>query len=168
MNAPMLALEPKSSFRFPRRVWWGLERGPGLFLAGILLYSAFMHLGNPYYFLSSIYTYQTVGITAGIVLALVLPHLQMAIGICLLARWWLLPIYSVSGCLFLLFIGAQLLALRRGLEISCGCFGAVGSDLVGGRSLLLAGSGLIASLFGLGFTFILQHRRESSNRGPSA
>jgi hypothetical protein len=65
-----------------------IERLLALGLALLLLRSAFAHLGNPYYFLSSVYSYELTGIATGLWIALILPFQQMVAAVCLLANWW--------------------------------------------------------------------------------
>jgi len=125
-----------------------LERTVALGLAYVLLRSAFAHLGNPYYFLSTLYSYELTGAEAGLGVALVAPFLQMVLAACLLTRWWLREAYLLALLLFVLFVSAQASTLTRGLSISCGCFGAAEGLAVGPRTLVVAGGAALASLFG--------------------
>jgi hypothetical protein len=114
----------------------------------MLLRSAFAHLGNPYYFLSTVYSYQLTSIEVGKWTALVVPYLQLVVGFCLLTGWWLREAYLLALGLFSLFLGAQGWALRQGLEISCGCLGASESLRVGWLTLAIAGTAASACLLG--------------------
>ncbi len=125
------------------------ERLIALAVAALLLRSAFAHSGNAYYFLSTVYSYQVVGIEVGKYAAAIVPFLQITIAVCLLIRWWVGPAYLLSFATFSVFVAVQVIALRRGLEISCGCFGASESLLVGWVTLTVAGSSAAASLLGL-------------------
>lgn len=122
------------------RVLCCVERIVALGLALILLRSAFAHLGNPYYFLSTVYSYQQTGIELGKGVAAILPFLQMTVAVCLLLRWWLGPAYLMAALMFTIFFGAQVLALRKGLDLSCGCFGAADSLHVGAKTLASTGA----------------------------
>jgi hypothetical protein len=125
-----------------------VERGLAVALALVMFRSAFAHLGNPYYFLSSIYGYQLVGMRAGQALAMFLPFLQVALGVCLLVRWWAGSAYFLGAVLFVVFVAAQAITLRRGLDVTCGCLGASDSLYVGWRTLMMGGLCLSACLLG--------------------
>ncbi len=130
------------------------ERLLALALALLLLRSAFAHLGNPYYFLSTVYSYQVTSIGVGKWFALVLPYLQLLMAICLLARWWVPAAYLIITGMFLAFLVAQLLVLHKGLEISCGCFGASNSLRIGPATLTVAALAVCCALSGLGLHVI--------------
>lgn len=125
-----------------------LERILALCLIVLMLRSAFSHLANPYYFLSSIHAYQLVSKTLAEYLAMFLPFLQITLALFLIIRWSPGVLYLVTASLFLGFIFAQVSVLIRGLEISCGCFGAADSVQVGTGTLALAIGGFIACIIG--------------------
>lgn len=125
-----------------------LERITALGVSFLLFKSAIAQLGNPYFFLSSVYAYELVGPDVGVWVAVVLPFLQIVLSSCLLLRFFAREAYLVSGLLFLGLVAAQAAALRAGLTISCGCFGSLGSGEIGAQTLALAGSGAAASLLG--------------------
>jgi hypothetical protein len=89
----------------------------------VWLESAAAHLGNPYYFLSSIYKYEMVGAATGQLIAILLPALQFTIALCLICRVQVGGALLASGALLTLFTVVQTIALARGIEINCGCFG---------------------------------------------
>jgi hypothetical protein len=126
---------------------WG-ERAAAIGLSVVLLRSAFAHIGNPYHFLSSVYSYQVVGYEVGRFGSAVLPFLELALAVCLLSRWWAREAYVVAAVMFVGFVAAQGWTLHRGLDISCGCFGATDSDRVGWRTLILAGSAAVVAVAG--------------------
>jgi hypothetical protein len=135
----------------PSRSWLrigALERVIAIVMALVLLRSAFAHLGNPYYFLSTVYSYELTGIQSGKWIALALPFVQMTVAVCLLARWWVPAAYALGFFLFAMFLGAQLLVMSRGLQIDCGCFGASQALIVGRATIFEAGIFAVVSLFG--------------------
>ena len=127
-----------------------LERLIGIGIALLLLRSSFAHLGNPYYFLSSVYSYQQTGIELGKWIAMVLPFLQITVAISLIAKWWLPSAYILAFAMLMVFLAAQAIALWKGLELSCGCFGAADSLRVGPVTIALAGT--LAVLSAIGWT----------------
>jgi hypothetical protein len=131
---------------------WGwkqsLERLIALGLALLLLRSAFAHLNNPFYFLSTIYSYQLVNVELGKFIASTLPPTQILLAFALLVPAWVRPVYCGNLLLFLGFGMAQALALRAGLDISCGCFGADASLPIGAQTLAVAGGAALACIVG--------------------
>lgn len=110
----------------------------------VLLASALLHLANPYEFLGAVYAYRLGPADLGTAAAALLPFAQLTAALQLWlprsrSAGWLL-----ASLLFILYSVAQASALWRGLDISCGCFGAHYSGRVGGASLAL-----VASLAGL-------------------
>ncbi|SRR6056297_126592 len=130
---------PKNRFEhtFMRRVL-------GIICGAILVYSAWMHLNNPYTFLSSIYGYEFPGRVAGVYAAAWLPYLQAVIGLCLLIN--LFPhSAALLGCFLLAcFAVAQSYVLVRGQVVPCGCFGPSNESNVGVATLSLVSVLLIA------------------------
>jgi prepilin-type N-terminal cleavage/methylation domain-containing protein/prepilin-type processing-associated H-X9-DG protein len=149
-SAPPNDVQPLSATR-RHRPWARVvaERTIAFALAAILLHSSLAHLGNPYAFLSAVYGYELASPWAGQVVAMVLPYFQLVVAACLVTRWWLRGAYLAATIMFLGFVGVQLLALRRELEISCGCFGSVSSLQVGRSTLLVAGCANVAAFVGL-------------------
>jgi putative oxidoreductase len=102
----------------------------------VLLRAALAHLGNPYFFLSSIYDYQLLPPRAGEVVAVVLPHIELTVAVCLVLGWWRHAAALVAGFMLFGFSAIQSVAWARGLEISCGCFGPSSTETVGGWAVL--------------------------------
>ncbi|MBY0231851.1 MAG: hypothetical protein K2W96_21425 [Gemmataceae bacterium] len=126
--------------------WWTIERLVALALAFLLLRSAFAHLGNPYAFLSTVYSYNLTGIEGGKWIAATLPALELVLGTALLTGWWKKATHFLAASLFAAFTVAQWLVLRQGLSISCGCFGSTESLVIGPATLSLSGGGTVAAL----------------------
>jgi len=109
-------------------------------LGFVFLRSALAHLANPYFFLSSVYDYQLGGPRMGEAVALVLPHLELVVGVCMIVGLWPRACLSLAAGMFWLFLLIQVIAWMRGLSISCGCFGASGSETIGFRSMAFVGA----------------------------
>ncbi len=93
-------------------------------LAAVFIYSSLVHLQNPYAFLGSIYSYSLTTRWLGVAAAMLFPSLQLTLGLVLLFRRSDWPsAFFLSGILLLLYTIVQVIALWRGLNISCGCFG---------------------------------------------
>jgi hypothetical protein len=140
-----------------RRAARVLERLVALSLGGVLVTSTVGHLGNPYQFLSSVYSYQIVGAQTGRAVAAVLPTIQIAIGLCLALRWWPTGAYLAAIGMFTGFVVVQSIALARGLDISCGCFGADSPVAVGPRTIAVAGGCAVGSVVGFRLSRWMAH-----------
>ena len=109
------------------------------FLIGALLIrSAMFHLENNFAFLSTVYSYQLVGKTAGVLIAAILPPLQLAIGVCLFSNRRRRAALLLASVVFAVFSIVQIVTLARGLNISCGCFGPTDDSPIGWASISLA------------------------------
>ena len=125
-----------------------------LFIAVVLLRSGLSKISNPYSFLASVYGYELLSAKAGQGVVIVLPYLELVLGVCLLAGLSLDGALLLSTVLFAVFTGVQLVAVSRALEIPCGCFGGfmdeqVSYATVARASILLAAS-LSATVWQLG------------------
>jgi putative oxidoreductase len=109
----------------------------------VLIYSASVHLSNPYAFLSNVYSYHVVSERIGVAVGVFLPCLQITVGLALLFYPRLRPSsFAIATLLFLVFAGLQIQANVRGLNISCGCFSNSKDDPISaftiGRVIILA------------------------------
>lgn len=93
-------------------------------LGCLLIYSGLPKIQRPLDFLSDVYGYHLLGPTPGVVLAMTLPWLELAVGICLVGGLFVGGALLVCVGMGLTFIFAISWALYQGLDISCGCFGA--------------------------------------------
>lgn len=117
-------------------------------VSGMLLVSSYSHIFHSYQFLESVLQFQILHGWQAVVVASVLPGLQLALGASLafvppLRRY----AYAICIPMFVIFLGFQISALVRGLEISCGCFGVNGPK-IGWNSISIAALGLLLSIFG--------------------
>ncbi len=114
-------------------------------LGCLFLWSSLPKIRQPYNFLSSVYDYQLVGPKLGMLTAMTLPWLELLVSLCLLGGIF------VSGALLASIVMAGMFtfvlgwALYRGLEISCGCFGA-GMEVISYSVLIRALVILLLSL----------------------
>jgi hypothetical protein len=140
---------PAPTARRRPAAWW-LERAAALPVALLLLRSSFAHLGNPYQFLSIVYSYQLVGMEAGKWVAVLVPFVQLTLAVALLFRWSPREAHLLAILTFATFAAVQASVMQRGLDISCGCFGASESLRVGWRTLgVAAGAALAAGAGGI-------------------
>jgi|GEM_PF-288133 len=95
-----------------------------LVLGCVFISSSLPKLRLPYEFLSNVYNYELVGPKLGMLVAMVLPWLELLLGICLLGGIVLSGALLWSAILGAVFTFAQISALYRDLSITCGCFGS--------------------------------------------
>jgi uncharacterized membrane protein YphA (DoxX/SURF4 family) len=106
-------------------VWF---RDTGLFLAGrlllgaIFIYASLDKIFKPALFAEAVYNYQVLPDNLVNVTALVLPWLELLLGLMLMAGFWLPGAVFLSTLLLLAFSGTLIFNLVRGLNVSCGCF----------------------------------------------
>ena len=98
-----------------------------LTLAGIFIYASLDKIAHPAAFAKDVYNYQILPDALINLTALVLPWLELFLGLCLLAGIWLPgAVLTVNG-LMVVFLAALVFNLARGLDINCGCF-STGSE----------------------------------------
>ena len=117
-------------------------------VALLLLMAARPHLANGYQFLESVLAYRLLPNELAVVVAVIVPSLELTLGVALVFVPRLRRMAcDVSVVLFTLFLIAQSSAYARGLDIGCGCFGDA-EDRIGWRSIATATVGLLLALSG--------------------
>lgn len=96
-----------------------------LLVGGAFILAGALKIGDPYGFQQDILNYRLVGLMPSAAAAFFLPPLEILCGLAVLTGFR--PLYRgallIIGGLMLVFATAYLLALFRGIDISCGCFG---------------------------------------------
>ncbi|HQY88603.1 MAG TPA: MauE/DoxX family redox-associated membrane protein [Tepidisphaeraceae bacterium] len=114
----------------------------------LLLASGVMKLIAPFEFLRAILDYDLFGQLISTALAFIVPWIEIALAICLIAKWHQRTIAICTTILGIAFVALQLSAIARGLDIACGCLPTKDSnfDKIGWRSI---GRAAIVALVGL-------------------
>ncbi len=109
-----------------RALFWALRIGLGV----LFLLTGALKMGDPSAFAVEIHNYQLFPSLAP-VLAATLPMVELVLGAALLAgpRRWLRAGAFATSALLVVFTIAVGLAVARGINISCGCFGAGSSPV---------------------------------------
>lgn len=112
-----------------------------------LWFSGVQHFSNTFYFYGVVLDYNVASPAGAVVVALIVPWLQLVISI-LLVRHGIHSITpSIMGALLSgIFVFAQVWVLTRGAEVDCGCFGVGIRRPVGAISLSIAAAFLLASV----------------------
>jgi uncharacterized membrane protein YphA (DoxX/SURF4 family) len=100
-----------------------------LTLAIIFFYAGIEKIINPQEFAVAIYNYQLLPDFAINLMAVVLPWLEVLIAASLVIGINTRGAALLSALLFLIFATALTINLARGLDISCGCFGASSGNI---------------------------------------
>ena len=120
----------------------------------VFVYASVHKILHPQAFAQAIYFYQIL--PAGLVnlAALVLPWVELFLGVFLIIGLWMPGAVVISTLLFMTFMAALSYNMARGLDISCGCFSTSPSaEATGIRSIARDGMSLAVSLYLLFVTF---------------
>jgi putative oxidoreductase len=117
-----------------------------------LICSSVPHLGNPYFFLGSVYGYKLVGPGIGQIVAMVVPFLEVVLAACLITNLFRGAAHAITLSMLLVFVIVQTSAKLRGLDIPCGCFGPRHETAIGWFTL-----SVVYGLLFLALTRLLGH-----------
>jgi uncharacterized membrane protein YphA (DoxX/SURF4 family) len=93
-----------------------------IILGGIFVYASIDKIFHPAAFAEMIYNYQILPDVFINLSALVLPWLELCIGVCLISGKWMPGAAFLLNVLLIIFFAALLFNLYRGININCGCF----------------------------------------------
>lgn len=117
-----------------------------VFLGGFYLVSGAVKLPDPGKFAEAVANYRILPNELINMVAITLPGIEVVAGALLVLGIWLRPSAWLINTMTVVFILAIASAVRRGLNIECGCLGTVGGRDVGlvaiGEDLVLLACGL--------------------------
>lgn len=93
-----------------------------IILGSIFLFACFDKLLHPQAFAEAVYNYQVLPDNLVNITAILLPWVELVLGLSLLANVWLPGAAVLANLLLLAFFATLLFNLARGLDVSCGCF----------------------------------------------
>lgn len=149
-----------------KRIGLGLTSIIRVGLGCMFLWSALPKIRQPYVFLSSVYEYELSGPKLGLMVAMVIPWLELILGICLIGGIFIGGALLATLALMVLFTFAHASVLSQGLAIRCGCF-SFSESMISYGSLIINCLILTACLLTyIGFLFQPLVKRElSKSRG---
>jgi uncharacterized membrane protein YphA (DoxX/SURF4 family) len=103
------------------RVWNSLLWGR-VVLGAIFIFAGVDKILHPDAFAAIIKNYQILPVKLISLAAVVLPWLELILGISLIAGVWLPGAVTLSNLLLIVFFGTMLFNMARGLDVNCGCF----------------------------------------------
>ncbi len=142
------------------------ETALSAFVLAVRMASGFMFIVSsvpkirqPYVFLGSVYGYEMVGPKMGVLVAMVLPWVELFAGVCLVGGVFVGGALLASlgmGALFTFVLGS---ALWRQLDISCGCFSSSAAGKISYMTLIRAVVITVLSAASYAGVILLQPRR---------
>jgi len=93
-----------------------------LTLAFVFIYASIDKIVHPQAFAQAIFNYQVLPIFLINLTAIVLPWMELILGVCLLFNYWMNGVSLLTAVLMLLFLSIITFNLSRGLNVGCGCF----------------------------------------------
>jgi uncharacterized membrane protein YphA (DoxX/SURF4 family) len=115
-----------------------------LAFGALFLWASVGKITHPDHFVSEVEKYQLMSASASGAVGLVLPWLEFIVGVGLITGFWQAGTWLAVTVLFALFTFVRASALRRGLDIACGC--GIGEAEITPRSLVYSAVLLIAAI----------------------
>ncbi len=165
-ESPGEGVQVMTSLRKDLPTWiTGLTFVARVTLGCMFLWSALPKIRQPYDFLSSVYSYELIGPKLGLLVAMMLPWLELLVGVCLVGGIFVSGALLASAGMAAMFAFVLGSALYRGLDISCGCF-STSTDKVSYITLIRAVVILLASLGTYAATIFCPRRAEPRTPVP--
>jgi hypothetical protein len=106
-----------------------------LFLGGIFVYASYDKIIHPVSFAEIVYNYQILPDVLVNLASLILPWIELLLGLSLILGVWLPGAVLICNVLLLIFFTTLLFNMARGLDIDCGCFTTSIAPSSGGHML---------------------------------
>ena len=103
-----------------------------IFLGAVFIYASVDKILHPAPFALAIYNYQILPNELIPLTAILIPWIELLLGIGLILGVWLPGCVFLINLLLLIFISALVFNIIRGLDIRCGCFSASNKELEDG------------------------------------
>lgn len=130
-----------------------------LLLGLVFVYASYDKILQPQAFALAVFNYQIAPDWAVNLIALILPWLELLLGLCLLFGVWLPGATIFGNGLLVFFLGALVFNQIRGLDIHCGCFSTEIQEGAAGLGTVLRDFGFLAmSLYLLLYIFFYKPR----------
>ncbi len=138
-----------------------------LILGALFIYSAVTKITDLDYFAKSLYNYRLLPEDSLNFFALIIPWLELIIGVLLIAGIYVRESALIGTVLMIVFIAAVAIAVARGLDIECGCFGTRDGSKVGILKIIedvLILLGFVwLSVFGSDFLALTKSKKTADN-----
>ncbi len=98
-------------------------------IGGIFIYAGVVKALDPIRFAGDVDNYHMLPWMFSVRLAFYLPWLEIFCGLALILRRFYAGAIAIFMALIVIFIGANVVAKMRGLDVKCGCFGHISDNL---------------------------------------
>jgi uncharacterized membrane protein YphA (DoxX/SURF4 family) len=133
-----------------------------MILGLVFIYASYDKLFHPKAFADIIYHYQILPGRLINITAIVLPWLELLMGIFLIIGFWMPGAVIWCNFLLVIYIGALSFNLVRGLDIDCGCFSTAGGKSIGIETILRDVVLLVLSIYL--FVIVFRSRLEAVSK----
>lgn len=96
-----------------------------LIVGGVFIWAAVLKIRDPLGFAQSIVNYKVVRNSIAVWVAIVLPWLELAAGVFLIAGLWRRTSALLLSLMLAGFIVLIAITMLRGIDVDCGCFGSL-------------------------------------------
>jgi len=136
-----------------------------LVLGAVFIYASIDKILHPEAFAKAVYNYQILPDSLINLTAITLPWLELILGVFLVIGLFREGSACIATALMLVFLGAMIFNLARGLDIHCGCFSTT-TD--GEKSLSMGWSVMRDGLFVIPALYLLYHAFRGKRRMAGA
>ena len=116
-----------------------------LLVGAVFVYAGVLKARDPLRFASDISNYAMISWPLGVRVAFYLPWLEIICGLALILQRFFAGAIVLTALMVVVFVGATIWARAHGIDVACGCFGTVSSNLTLTWHLILNGA-LLAAL----------------------
>ena len=128
-----------------------------IILGVVFIYASIDKIINPVDFSNSIDNYHVTPIQLNNLAALIIPWVELIIGVCLIIGLFLNGATLISIFLLIFFIFIITQALVRGIDLHCGCFDLAQKELSDGNLKLEMIKRIIEDFVFLGLAFLIKN-----------
>ena len=121
-----------------------------ILVGAVFVYAGVLKARDPLRFASDVSNYAVISWPLGVRVAFYLPWLEIITGLALIFQRLFAGAIALTIAMILVFIGVTIWARAHGIDVSCGCFGTVSSNLTLTWHLIL-NAALFAALLALWF-----------------
>ncbi|MBA3961953.1 MAG: hypothetical protein H0X40_08635 [Chthoniobacterales bacterium] len=117
-----------------------------LLVGAVFVFTGVLKARNPLLFASDVSNYAVISWPLGVRVAFFLPWLEIVTGVALIFQRLFAGAIALTIAMILVFIGVTIWARAHGIDVSCGCFGTVSSNLTLTWHFVLNGALFLALL----------------------
>ena len=135
-----------------------------IILGAVFIYASIDKILHPAAFAEAVYNYKILPDALINLTAIILPWMELVLGLFLIVGLWLPGATFLCILLLLTFLGALLFNITRGLNIYCGCF-STNTEVVSGASMVwyLLRDGVFFLLALYLFSYVFLRKRTTKN-----